>query len=62
MPDRPRAAVEEMAEVEQVARNALTEVRQAVSGYRRPTLDGELEGARMALWQAASRPRWSGLR
>jgi len=35
--------------VEQVARQALGEVRQAVSGYRRPTLDGELEGARMAL-------------
>jgi two-component system, NarL family, sensor histidine kinase DesK len=39
----------EIAEVEQVARQALSEVRQAVSGYRRPTLDGELEGARMAL-------------
>ena len=26
-----------------------SEVREAVSGYRRPTLDGELEGARMAL-------------
>jgi two-component system sensor histidine kinase DesK len=47
--DRPEQAAIEVAEVEQVARNALSEVREAVSGYRRPTLDGELEGARMAL-------------
>jgi two-component system sensor histidine kinase DesK len=52
LPDRPAAAAGEMEEVEQVARQALTEVRQAVSGYRRPTLDGELEGARMALLAA----------
>jgi two-component system sensor histidine kinase DesK len=35
-----------------VARNALTEVRDAVSGYRQPTLDGELAGARLALSSA----------
>ena len=39
----------EVADVEQVARKALSEVREAVSGYRQPTLDGELEGALMAL-------------
>ena len=39
----------EIAELEQVARGALSEVRDAVSGYRQPTLDGELAGARMAL-------------
>jgi two-component system sensor histidine kinase DesK len=49
LPDRPSEAASEMAEVEQVARQALGEVRQAVSGYRQPTLDGELAGARMAL-------------
>lgn len=49
LPDRPDRAHQEVSEVEQVARQALGEVRQAVSGYRRPTLDGELEGARMAL-------------
>jgi two-component system, NarL family, sensor histidine kinase DesK len=38
-----------MGEVETVARQALREVRQAVSGYHQPTLDGELAGARMAL-------------
>jgi hypothetical protein len=47
--DRPADAANEVAEVERVARTALTEVRQAVSGYRQPTLDGELAGARMAL-------------
>ncbi|MGH2914338.1 MAG: sensor histidine kinase [Solirubrobacteraceae bacterium] len=49
LPDRPERAAVEVADVEQVARQALGEVRQAVSGYRQPTLDGELEGARVAL-------------
>jgi two-component system sensor histidine kinase DesK len=35
-----------------VARGSLSEVRDAVSGYRRPTLDSELEGARIALHAA----------
>jgi two-component system, NarL family, sensor histidine kinase DesK len=43
------AAAAEVADVEKVARDALSEVRDAVSGYRLPTLDRELEGARMAL-------------
>ncbi len=47
--ERPDAADREIAELEQVARTALSEVREAVSGYRRPTLDDELAGARMAL-------------
>ncbi len=38
-----------VSEIEDVARGALTEVREAVSGYRRMTLDDELEGARVAL-------------
>ena len=42
-------AATEVAELEQVARTALGEVRDAVSGYRQPTLEGELAGARMAL-------------
>jgi two-component system sensor histidine kinase DesK len=49
LPDRPGDARTEVGEVEQVARQALQEVRLAVSGYRLPTLDGELAGARMAL-------------
>jgi two-component system, NarL family, sensor histidine kinase DesK len=49
MADRPEQAATEIGEVEGVARQALSEVRLAVSGYRQPTLEGELAGARMAL-------------
>jgi two-component system sensor histidine kinase DesK len=49
LPHQPHDAASEVADVEQVARKALSEVREAVSGYRQPTLDGELEGALMAL-------------
>jgi two-component system sensor histidine kinase DesK len=48
----PARAAEHVADVKTVAREALAEVRDAVSGYRQPTLVSELEGARMAL-QAA---------
>jgi two-component system, NarL family, sensor histidine kinase DesK len=47
--DGPSDAVREVGELEQVARTALGEVREAVSGYRQPTLAGEIAGARMAL-------------
>jgi two-component system sensor histidine kinase DesK len=46
--DADKAAAE-MADVEKVARESLREVREAVSGYRQPTLEKELEGARVAL-------------
>jgi two-component system, NarL family, sensor histidine kinase DesK len=49
LPERPGEAAGEVADVERVARTALSEVRDAVSGYRQPTLDDELAGARMAL-------------
>ena len=49
LPSRVEDAAREIREVEQVARGALSEVRDAVSGYRRPTLAGEMEGARVAL-------------
>lgn len=49
LPERAREAAEEIAELETVARGALSEVREAVSGYRQPTLDGELAGASVAL-------------
>jgi two-component system, NarL family, sensor histidine kinase DesK len=42
-------AATEVRELEQVARTALGEVRDAVSGYHQPTLAGELAGARVAL-------------
>jgi two-component system sensor histidine kinase DesK len=47
--DQPDDAARELSDAENAARQALGEVREAVSGYRRPTLDGELAGARMAL-------------
>ena len=50
--DQPDRAAREMAEIEQVTRQALQEVRDAVGGYRRPTLSAELEGARRALGAA----------
>ena len=49
LPGSPERAAVEVGEVEGVARQALSEVRQAVSGYRQPTLADELEGARVAL-------------
>jgi two-component system sensor histidine kinase DesK len=49
LPDDPEAAAADVADIETVTRDALREVRQAVSGYHRPALDAELEGARTAL-------------
>jgi two-component system, NarL family, sensor histidine kinase DesK len=49
LPDDPNAAADEVADIEKVTREALREVRDAVSGYRRPVLDAELAGARTAL-------------
>jgi two-component system sensor histidine kinase DesK len=49
LPDDPRAALNEVVDIESITREALQEVRQAVSGYRRPVLDAELAGARTAL-------------
>jgi two-component system, NarL family, sensor histidine kinase DesK len=49
LPHDPEAATAEVADIEKVTRDALREVREAVSGYRRPVLDAELAGARTAL-------------
>ena len=49
LPDHPERAEREVRQIQGVAREALAEVRQTVSGYRLPTLEGELAGARMAL-------------
>ncbi|MBK8903528.1 MAG: sensor histidine kinase [Anaerolineaceae bacterium] len=46
--DSARAA-QEIKDVERVARQALREVRTAVSGYRQPSLGSELDGAREIL-------------
>ncbi|MFI8101885.1 sensor histidine kinase [Streptomyces sp. NPDC086023] len=49
LPDHPEKAAAQVADIEKVGRQALADVREAVSGYRRPTLPGELAGARTAL-------------
>ncbi len=45
----PARAVQEVREVEHVARETLREVREAVVGYRQPTLRSELDGAHQML-------------
>ena len=45
LPAAPKKAATEVHDIEDVARQALREVREAVAGYRRPTLDEELAGA-----------------
>ncbi|MEN3282129.1 MAG: two-component system, NarL family, sensor histidine kinase DesK [Solirubrobacteraceae bacterium] len=49
LPGDPEAALDEVGDIETVSRDALREVREAVSGYRKPALDAELQGARTAL-------------
>ncbi|HEY1507661.1 MAG TPA: sensor histidine kinase [Solirubrobacteraceae bacterium] len=56
LPGQAPEAAEHVAEIEQVARGALTEVRDAVGGYRQPTLANELAGAQMALSAAGITP------
>jgi two-component system, NarL family, sensor histidine kinase DesK len=52
LPDRPEEAARQVADIEQVSRQALVDVREAVTGYRRPRLATELAGARDALTAA----------
>lgn len=53
LPDRPEDAARQVADIEQVSRQALVDVREAVTGYRRPRLAVELAGVRAALRTAA---------
>jgi len=55
----PERAGPEIRDVESVARAALREVREAVAGYRQPTLAEELRGAREML-AAAGIAYWCG--
>ncbi len=48
----PQRAAKEIAEVRAVARRSLAEVRQAVTGYRQPSLAAELAAARRMLASA----------
>ncbi|MET9415104.1 sensor histidine kinase [Streptomyces klenkii] len=49
LPGKPEEAAQQVADIERVSRQALVDVREAVSGFRRPTLEAELAGARTAL-------------
>jgi two-component system, NarL family, sensor histidine kinase DesK len=49
LPTEPEKAATEVHDIEGVARQALREVREAVAGYRHPTLDEELAAAREML-------------
>ena len=49
LPERVDDAATEVSQIKALTRNALGQVREAVDGYRRPTLAGELAGARAAL-------------
>ncbi|GAA1722644.1 sensor histidine kinase [Fodinicola feengrottensis] len=52
----PRRAGAEIADVHQLARDALAEVRTTVAGFREGSLAGELAGARAALTAAGIEP------
>jgi two-component system sensor histidine kinase DesK len=45
----PTRAAQEIHEIERVARQTLREVREAIAGYRQPTLYSELDGAHQIL-------------
>lgn len=45
----PERAAREMADVERISRDALSQVREAVRGYRSSGLEGELANAKLAL-------------
>jgi two-component system sensor histidine kinase DesK len=57
LPDHPAEAATHVSDLEHVSREALQEVRAAVAGYARPTLAGELAGARTALEAAGIEPQ-----
>jgi two-component system sensor histidine kinase DesK len=52
LPDQPDKAAQQVADIEQVSRQALVDVREAVTGYRRPRLSAELAGMQVALTAA----------
>ncbi|MEZ7159060.1 sensor histidine kinase [Streptomyces sp. MAD19A] len=60
LPDHPDRAARQVADIEQVSRQALVDVREAVTGYRRLRLAGELSGARVALRAAGIVPELPG--
>jgi two-component system, NarL family, sensor histidine kinase DesK len=57
MPASPERAAHEVQDIERVARDALREVREAVSGYREPGLSREVDGASQAMAAAGIKVR-----
>src|ERR1044071_8583289 len=49
LPEKVDAAATEVDQIRDLTRSALNQVREAVDGYRRPTLGTELAGAKVAL-------------
>jgi two-component system, NarL family, sensor histidine kinase DesK len=49
LPDRPEQAAAEVEHIRDLTRTALQQVREAVGGYRQPSLPSELAGAKVAL-------------
>jgi two-component system sensor histidine kinase DesK len=60
LPDRTQAAATEVEQIRNLTRSALSQVREAVDGYRRPTLGTELAGAKVALEAAGIEVRVEG--
>jgi len=60
LPDRVDAAAGEVEEIRELTRSALSQVREAVDGYRRPSLGSELAGAKVALEAAGIELRVEG--
>lgn len=56
----PERAAAEMRDVEQATRSSLQEVREAVAGYRQPSLENELQNARRLLAAAGIECRCEG--
>ncbi|WP_128801988.1 MULTISPECIES: histidine kinase [unclassified Streptomyces] len=52
LPGHPDKAAQQVADIEQVSRQALVDVREAVTGYRRARLSAELAGVQVALTAA----------
>ena len=52
LPTHPEKAAQQVADIERVSRQALVDVREAVTGYRRPRLAAELAGTQVALTAA----------
>ncbi|MFJ6541527.1 sensor histidine kinase [Streptomyces sp. NPDC003656] len=52
LPEQPEKAAQQVADIERVSRQALVDVREAVTGYRRPRLAAELAGTQVALTAA----------